>query len=186
MVVLHVLEESAPGKILGSRAGVFVIEARLHVVRKGKIQPELPGIGKGQGGADSVRVFEGDTLQGGGLGGADHSSDSKTGGDIEFGNDGNGEEEVCEDRNLVIIPNQRGLSVLRNRLAAHVQSALRRFQIVDGVHHKAGGEFEGKPVGDFSPDGAIHAEARIIGERGGPTADVRSARCAGELVDVCV
>ena len=69
VVVLDELKEVAAREILGSGSGVLVIKPRLHVFRKGKIESELAGVGKGKSGADPVGAFHRHSLNGGGLNG---------------------------------------------------------------------------------------------------------------------
>ena len=63
VVILDELEKVATCEILFTRSGVLVVKARLHVFRKGKIESELAGVGKGESGADSVGALKRDTLE---------------------------------------------------------------------------------------------------------------------------
>ena len=103
VVGLDELKKGSAGEILGSGAGVLVGEAGLHVFLEGKIEAELARVGKGQSGADAIGTLHAHALDGGGLDGRDHAADAKAGGDGEAGVDGNGEEEVGEDGDLVVV-----------------------------------------------------------------------------------
>ena len=63
VVILNELEKVASSKILFSSSGVLVVKARLHVFRKGEIESELAGVGKGESGTDSVGAFKRDALE---------------------------------------------------------------------------------------------------------------------------
>ena len=63
VVILNELEKVASSKILLSSSGVLVVKARLHVFRKGEIEPELAGVRKGKSGTDSVGAFKRDALE---------------------------------------------------------------------------------------------------------------------------
>ena len=76
---------------------------------KGEIESELAGVGKGERRANSVGAFQSDSLQRSGLGGRDHSSHAKSRRDGELGMNWNGEEEVGQHRDLIVVADQRSL-----------------------------------------------------------------------------
>ena len=174
VVILDELEEVAAGEILSSGASVFVVQARLHVFREGKIESELAGVGKGEGCADPVGSFKGNTLQRSCLGCRHHASHAKSRCDGELGMNRNGKEKVGKHRNLIVVADEGGLTILGYSLGADRERSIGGFDVLNRVEHEPRREFQRKPVGYFGSNRTVHPKARVEGKGGGSTAH----RCA--------